>query len=99
MYVCRLARVDNGLSTTTANTDNFFFPDESFGRDKYLLERRQQSSQQSSESGSNTARSSIVSEENYIERSRPIITGEKSRIYAGGGGGGQVKEPLLSAPH
>lgn len=95
-YLFRLVRVDNGLSTTTANSDSFFFHDESFGRDKYLLERQREAT---SEVGSCTPRSSIVSGENntFVDKSPPVYAiGEKSRIFAGGQGGS--REPLLNIP-
>jgi hypothetical protein len=74
------------------NSDSFFFQDASFGRDKYLLERRL--SQQSSENGSHPP-TNDMNEENF--QGSPVVMGEKSRFYTGGP---QVKEPLLgSKPH
>lgn len=90
----------------TGNSDSFFFHDESFGRDKYLLERQKENSPTSSEGGSGTPHSSIASGEensNFAERNSAVfVFGEKSRIFAGGPPGGantnNAKEPLLDTP-
>jgi hypothetical protein len=94
--ILRLVRVDNGLSTTSGNTDSFFFSDESFGRDKFLLERRlSQQGAKGSEPSNSTLVGSVLGEESFVgsHGQHVLLVGEKSRIFAGGG---HVNEPLLS---
>lgn len=72
-------------------SDSFFFRDESFGRDKYLLERRPSQQQAGVSSASD-------------ELCNPLVAGggEKSRFFAGGRDSRddlpRVREPLLGFP-
>lgn len=81
----RIARVDNGQSTTSLNTESFFCQDESFGRDKYILER----SCQNSDTNTNIIRGVLNDEHGAV-----YVPTEKSRIY---GGHSSFKDPLLSS--